>query len=493
MRKIKEVLRLKFELGLAPRQIARSNGCGLLELLIFSVELAQRSNQAMRTRAVCTIFTLKYLPRAKTFYESFRSVSSATGADFLAFAPDLAHFSEEALASCDFDLASPEDIMSQDKFTALSFQYDVVELCTACKPFLLHYLLEKYEQVIYLDPDILLLSPIDSLFSALKSCNVLLTPHTVNPLDSDHYWGNEIILLRSGTYNLGFIGLARSSETARFLSWWSERLEKYCIRAPESGMFVDQKWIDLIPGMFDGVRILRDKEVNVANWNVEYRGLEESDGVFYIDGRPLVFYHFSNFDPNEPDRHCRLHKHLEQSELRALDRLYRLYARLLYNNGENTFKDTIYAFGVFTNGVPVDSVCRKLFSETLARGMLFPNPHDVASTPSFFDWLNQSINGKPRGWNRPLITHYLYGWLRFHGYLRITNWFGSPLGRGLIPCLLIIVVCGNRKGIPKEFLQHLPKNRVELVVRAALLLIAQGFSAFSYRIRRRDHIRSDNL
>ena len=60
---------------------------------------------------------------------------------------------------------------------------------------------------------------------------------------------NEQDILIAGAYNLGFIGHRLGAFADRLLDWWAERLERDCIVDPSRGFFVDQRWIDLVPGM----------------------------------------------------------------------------------------------------------------------------------------------------------------------------------------------------------------------------------------------------
>ena len=137
----------------------------------------------------------------------------------------------------------------------MAFRYDVMELNTAVKPFVLaHLLFERgIDRVLYLDPDILVLSTLDPVFRELDACSIVLTPHATRPYQ-DAKQPDEISLLRTGAYNLGFIGVAKTEESRAMLNWWQERCREHCVVQPEDGLFVDQKWIDLVPGFHPGTR-----------------------------------------------------------------------------------------------------------------------------------------------------------------------------------------------------------------------------------------------
>ena len=85
-------------------------------------------------------------------------------------------------------------------------------------------------------------------------------------------------MLQSGTYNLGFIALRASDEARRFVAWWQRKLLRDCVVDIARGLFTDQKWIDLVPGMYCGVGIVRDPGWNVAYWNLNHRQVTQSNG-----------------------------------------------------------------------------------------------------------------------------------------------------------------------------------------------------------------------
>ena len=180
------------------------------------------------------------------------------------------------------------------------FQHTVVEACTAVKPSVAAMLLERPDvvSVTYLDPDINVYSSFSQLERLLDDQSVILTPHVTAPaLDRADVLDHEVSSLRHGAYNLGFFAVSDSEPARQFLAWWSERMRDYCVDDLAGGLFTDQKWIDLAPGMFSGVHILRDSGHNVATWNIGHRDVREgSNETLEVDGDRLVFAHFSGFD-----------------------------------------------------------------------------------------------------------------------------------------------------------------------------------------------------
>ena len=183
------------------------------------------------------------------------------------------------------------------------FRYDIMEVNTAVKPFMFQHLLRMgHETVLYFDPDIQIFSRLDQILEPLQDdASFVLTPHLCAPAEGDAF-PDDIGIMRAGIYNLGFLGVRACPEADSILAWWARRLQYQCINAQDAGIFVDQKFMDLVPGFADKVRILRDPTVNVAYWNLQQRTLSFEDDTWKVDGRPLGFYHFSGFDPAKMDQ-----------------------------------------------------------------------------------------------------------------------------------------------------------------------------------------------
>src|SRR5206468_8010264 len=131
------------------------------------------------------------------------------------------------------------------------------ELATAVKPWLLRTLLDRGgdEAVVYLDPDIEIFESLDDLAELALQNGIVLMPHIERPPAWDPDDVAQQATLMAGAYNLGFIAVG--PKAVPFLDWWSERLARECIVAPYRGIFVDQRWNDFVPGLFDHA-IVRD-------------------------------------------------------------------------------------------------------------------------------------------------------------------------------------------------------------------------------------------
>lgn len=304
-----------------------------------------------RRKAVCTICSNNYLHFARTLMDSLREAE-----------PDWDRY----LLLCDenndvFDVSKePFNVVELASLPlpnprAFCFRYTILELNTAVKPWFLEWLFEvkKYDQVVYLDPDVYVYAPMRDVEEALETGSFLvLTPHLTGRLDDDAE-PTEHDILKAGAYNLGFVALRSRENLSPFLKWWQEKVEFNCAIDFEGGLFVDQKWIDLVPGMFGGVVILRHDGYNVAYWNLRHRKVTRREGNFYVNGQRLVFFHFSGLDPPAPKPFSKHQDRFRLRNLGAAKQLVRSYSKTVIENGLERCRTWPYAFERFTDGTPI--------------------------------------------------------------------------------------------------------------------------------------------
>lgn len=349
--------------------------------------------------ALFTIVAKNYLAQARALMESAANLS-----------PDAERFAvlvDEPEGRFDpaaepFEVVPCGDLSVQD-LPALRFRYSLVELSTALKPHSAQYLFDRgFDRVVYLDPDILLYQPLDRIFTELDSADVLLTPHLTEPLD-DGCRPDEQDILRAGTYNLGFLALKRSQPAADLLEWWRRRLEHLCIADPEQGLYVDQRWMDLAPGLFPRVRVVRDPGWNVAYWNLASRPVRIGSEGPTAAGRPLVFFHFSGFDPLQPGAFVESQSRFLASEIGDAARLVEQYRETLLRHGYADCSEWPYTWASFADGDPIPDDLRVRFRDDPALAASVDDPFSAsgrsalaaADRPLDPDWLQALSAGIP--------------------------------------------------------------------------------------------------
>jgi glycosyltransferase involved in cell wall biosynthesis/SAM-dependent methyltransferase len=308
----------------------------------------------------CTIIARNYLAQARVLAESY--LEHHPGSRFFTLVID-----EPGPPGREpFEALGPRDIgLEPREFHRMAGIYDVMELATAVKPWLLRRLLEDASEVVYLDPDIQIFGSLDPVSKLARKHSIVLTPHSAERRPHDREQPGETTFLLSGIYNLGFIALAPGRDG--FLDWWSERVARDCIVAPERGHFVDQRWADLVPALFDHY-VLRDPAYNVAWWNLPGRTLRWTGKRYTANGKALRFFHFSGFDPREPhilSKHQGPVPHILLSEHPDLARICAEYTALLHSAGFAEVSSLPYRYDTTSGGVPVDRRMRRLYRDAL--------------------------------------------------------------------------------------------------------------------------------
>ena len=204
------------------------------------------------------------------------------------------------------DLAAvgiPASDLRLDALPQMRARYSAFELCNALKPSLLSHLIGPlgHEQVVYLDSDLYIVDNLDSsVFAALDTRAVLVTPHLVKLATGQQFAHRDLVVLQGGALNGGFMGIRRTPQSEQMLAWWASRTERQGYFKLDEGMNCDQRWLDLLPGFDLDVEILRDPGLNIAYWNLDERHLGLVDGRHVCNGEPVGFVHFSGFRTDEP-------------------------------------------------------------------------------------------------------------------------------------------------------------------------------------------------
>lgn len=337
--------------------------------------------------AVFTIVSNNYLSHARVFANSFLKFNQNCDVYVLLVDKLVPNYSTR---KDHFEIIEAAKIGIKN-FNQLAFKYNILELNTAVKPFFFDYLFNKcgYKKILYFDPDILITNSLSPLFSELDSHSIIIVPHITKPL-MDGKKPDEIDFLISGNYNFGFVGLKKGKETRKLINWWSERLYEYCKYDTQNGLFVDQKWANLIPSLFPDYKILYDPGYNVAYWNLHERKIKynKDHSKIKVNGELLYFYHFSgfNFDYSEI-----VSKHQNRYRLKDLEQLKNLfndYKSLLEKQDYIKIRGLKYHYGYFENGTIINQFIRNNYLKHKSR----KNPFSTNGN-SYYNWLLKTRKG----------------------------------------------------------------------------------------------------
>ena len=290
------------------------------------------------------------------------------------------------------------------KFDRFTFQYTILELNTAIKPWVIADLFDRgYERVIYFDPDIKVYGSVAPILARLDGGEIVLTPHL-----TDAWETTASILRNSRSCKAG----PTTSDSSRFAAprrpGASSRGGRgsCCATSPwtfRRGLFTDQKWIDLVPGMFDKAFVERDPGWNVAYWNLAHRAVARSDDAFSVNGRPLLFFHYSGFAPGAKLLSKHQNRFTMESVAPAVRALAEGYASDLVQAGIEECRNLPYAFGRFADGEPIPDRVRRCYREEFPWDDPHPDLWTADGQAALFDWLNRPA---PEHGRTPWLTRF---------------------------------------------------------------------------------------
>jgi glycosyltransferase involved in cell wall biosynthesis len=358
-----------------------------------------RSPRIAETRVVFTIVSANYIGYAATLMQSVRD-HHPEARRFIVLADSIRDFP-------DIDLAATVigcDQLGIELLDNMKFWYSIMEFNTAIKPFCFQYFFKigGAAEVCYIDPDILLFSPMTDMFAALAKNSCVLTPHMMEPLQ-DGCDPSDLAIMKAGIYNLGFLALRRDADATRLLAWWADRLFLHCRVDIAANMFTDQRWMDLAPAFVEKLCILRHPGYNVAYWNLPGRRVQRAGELSWtVNGQPLVFFHFSGIAPDNPTQFSKHQNRYTIANLGCVADLCALYRERVLANKWLAYSTTPYAFGMFGNGRPIEPQMRRWVLRAVDEGILQPR-EPLRIDPGYFDEIDTQAAAKGA-----VLTRFMY-------------------------------------------------------------------------------------
>ncbi len=353
----------------------------------------------MPRRVYCTILSTNYLPKALALAESLREHEDGASLRILF----IDHASDATLPHLPGVECLSTEVLGLPLRTVrgLAMSYDLVEFATAVKPLLLQALLDQSEQVVYLDPDTYVTSPMEELSPSLDASDggILLTPHFLRPPSP----GAEISdghMLLVGVNNLGFCAVDRRA--GAFLEWWWGHLRTECLYDPLAGLFVDQKWMDIGSSFFQAAT-LRHSGYNVGVANLPERHLAQDDDGYYVasTGERLRLFHFHAFDSNTPEKLSVRYRHTADNELHddsVVLQLCKEYAGILSSWEHHLAPAPPYRYAVDTRGRRISRQLRRAYLRgSLSSTGSMPSPFDPSDAAAYERWRRRAWRPIARG------------------------------------------------------------------------------------------------
>ena len=281
---------------------------------------------------------------------------------------------------------------------AFCFRYDAREVSFAATPFAIGHLLDRgFGRVLFFKQEGLVLGSHAPVLAALERDAAVLTPHLLEPITG----AAELQILLSGVFNGGLVGVADRPAGRAFLSWWARRQLRHCVHDVAAGLHYEQRWLDLAPSLFDGVRILRDPAFNVGHWNLAERRVEVRGEHVLARGRPCALFRFSGYDPAAPEAVTRYFPERRLADIGDAAQVFARYRAALEAAGWPGTAALPYAWGAWADGVPIPAAARAAYRGLGSeRAGAFGDPF-AAGPGTFRAWLEAPVgdSGVPRLWD----------------------------------------------------------------------------------------------
>jgi len=166
----------------------------------------------------------------------------------------------------------------------------VAEYCWTLSPCLPSYVFEQHPEIdfiTYIDSDLLFYSPIEPLFEEIGHNSIAIIEHRFTPRLMDR--------MVNGRFCVEWVSFRRDDEGMACLNRWKDQCIEWCYYRLEENRMGDQKYLDEWPARYPHCHILQHPGAGVAPWNYSQYRFEGAGSDITVDGAPLIFYHFHQF------------------------------------------------------------------------------------------------------------------------------------------------------------------------------------------------------
>lgn len=167
----------------------------------------------------------------------------------------------------------------------------MAEYCWTLSPCLPWHVLQQNPQIdfiTYLDADLFFYSSVRPLFDEIGASSIAIIEHRFAP-QLRH-------LEVKGRFCVEWVSFRRDEDGLACLARWREQCIEWCFYRLEDDRMGDQKYLDKWPGQYRTVHILQHAGAGIAPWNyAQYKFGENAAGEITVEGEPLIFFHFHQF------------------------------------------------------------------------------------------------------------------------------------------------------------------------------------------------------
>jgi len=242
------------------------------------------------TNAYLTIVNDRYALRALALYRSLEP--HLAGKQYRVYCiDDRAADFLESLSMPGCSIIRP-GAYETDMLRALRARRPVNEYCWTLKPVAMRHALDDpagFAWSIYLDSDVMVFGDPDDGIPAAPDAHAVITPHR----PKSAYFAAFIDSV--GIYNAGYAAFRSTPAGRRALAWWEQRCIEDSPSVPREGVYADQRYLNHLPELFEGVVSSPHKGLNAGPWNILDDPVTQDGTAIRIGGDPLLTYHMQGF------------------------------------------------------------------------------------------------------------------------------------------------------------------------------------------------------
>lgn len=243
----------------------------------------------MNQRYFCTLFDSGYLLKGLAMIRSLARFCSGMKIYVLCM-DDQAKYILEHLDLPFVTCITLSEVENEELLKAKAGR-GVAEYCWTLSSCFTWHVMQAYPEIdflTYVDADLLFYSDVQPLFDEIGDASIAIIEHRFTPRLKDR----EV----NGRFCVEWDSFRRDEQGLACLSRWREQCIEWCYYRLEDGKMGDQKYLDEWPSRYSKCHILMHPGAGIAPWNyAQYRFGKDAAGNIAVNGAPLIFYHFHQF------------------------------------------------------------------------------------------------------------------------------------------------------------------------------------------------------
>lgn len=167
----------------------------------------------------------------------------------------------------------------------------VAEYCWTLSSCFTWYVMQNFPKIdllTYVDADLLFYSDVEPIFDEIGDASIAIIEHRFTERLKDR----EV----NGRFCVEWDSFRRDQQGMACLSRWRTQCIEWCYYRLEDGKMGDQKYLDEWPSRYSCCHVIMHPGAGIAPWNyAQYRFGRNEGGQITVEGSPLIFYHFHQF------------------------------------------------------------------------------------------------------------------------------------------------------------------------------------------------------